>query len=276
MASIETDAVVNRLSKDLKLASMNLSESEARYLVDAYYTIQEYRKSTANQIRAMSEQGEPSDVLTWLLDNTRLLEAQIQRALDAYTDNKLLGAWAKSICGIGPVIAAGLMAHIDITKAPTVGAIWRFAGLDPSSEWKKGEKRPWNARLKVLCWKIGQSFVKVSNNPKDIYGHLYRKRKEYEIRRNDAGEYADQAKQKLERFRIGKNTEAYKYYSNGMLPPAHIDQRAQRWAVKLFLAHYHHVAYEIEFGEAPPNPYPFAMLGHDGRQYIPPPNWPMG
>ena len=42
--------------------------------------------------------------------------------------------------GIGPVIAAGLLANIDIKQAPTVGHIWRFAGLDPTNKWigKKG------------------------------------------------------------------------------------------------------------------------------------------
>jgi hypothetical protein len=44
-----------------------------------------------------------------------------------------------------------LLARIDIVKAPTAGHIWRYAGLDPTVRWNKGEKRPWNAGLKVLC-----------------------------------------------------------------------------------------------------------------------------
>ena len=56
-------------------------------------------------------------------------------------------------------ISAGLMANIDITKVQTAGQIQAFAGLDPTREWNKGEKRPYNARLKALCWKIGQCFI---------------------------------------------------------------------------------------------------------------------
>lgn len=253
---------VIRLTKDIKEASRVLSKQEARYLVDSYYQVQEYRKATANQCRIMDESGEPHEVLDWFLNNNEILESQIKRALDAYTSADPIGQWCKSIMGIGPVIAAGLLAHIDIEKAPTVGHIWSFAGLDPRAEWKKGEKRPWNAKLKVLCWKIGQSFVKVSNNEKDIYGHIYRERKEYEVAKNENGEYADQAKAKLEKFKIGKDTDAYKSYSVGKLPPAHIDQRAQRYAVKLFLSHLHEVWYTHHFGVAPPNPYPIAILGH--------------
>ena len=98
------------------------------------------------------------------------------------------------------MIAAGLEAHIDITRAPTVGHIWRYAGLDPTCEWRKGEKRPWNASLKTLCWKIGESFVKVSGKEKSLYGRLWKERKELEEKRNAAGEFADQAAERVNDF----------------------------------------------------------------------------
>jgi hypothetical protein len=59
--------------------------------------------------------------------------------------------WAKAQVGIGPVLAAGLAAYIDITRTPTVSALWSLAGLNPTAVWGKGEKRPWNAQLKTLC-----------------------------------------------------------------------------------------------------------------------------
>ena len=59
-----------------------------------------------------------------------------------------------------------------------------------------------------------------------------------------------------------------------MLPPAHIHARAKRYAVKLFLSHWHHVAYMIEYdGQEPPKPY---ILNQDGHtHFLAPPNWPM-
>jgi hypothetical protein len=261
---------ISKLTKDIKTAITLLTDNEARYLVDAYYTIQNYRIASAAQIREAKKAGEPNEVLLWLFDNLEILENQIKRALDTYTSSKQIGIWAKSICGIGPVIAAGLMAHIDITKAPTAGHIWSFAGLT-NAEWKKGEKRPWNASLKTLCWKIGESFVKVQNNPNDFYGKIFAQRKQLETERNEAGLFAEQAAQKLAKYKIGKNTEAYKFYSAGKLPPAHIHARAKRYAVKLFLAHYQQVAYELHFGKKPPNPYPIEILGH--AHMIDPPNY---
>lgn len=247
-----------KLSKDLKEAAKHLTVSEARYLVDLYYTIQDYRKASDNQTR---EGAEPGELLGWFADQHRVLENNIKRALGVYTDHHPIGRWAKSITGIGPVIAAGLLAHIDIAKAPTIGALWRYAGLDPSAVWLKGQKRPWNARLKVLCWKIGESFVKVSGNENDVYGKIWRARKENETRRNDAGEYAGQAKAILAAKKIGKTTEAFGHYSGGKLPPAQIHARAKRYAVKLFLSHLWETWRKHEGLEAP-EAYCFAHLGH--------------
>lgn len=260
---------LQRLNADLHRAAETLSPSEIRYLVDAYYQVQEYRKALANQIRTTSQAGEPSSVFCWLFDNVERLEKNIRSALDAYTDKHPVGKWAKSVKGIGPVLSAGLLAYIDIEKAPTVGHIWRYAGLDPTVKWKKGEKRPWNASLKRLCWLIGECFVRVQNRKGDFYGHLFAQRKAIEQQKNEAREYADQAAEKLRRFNIGKDTEAYKYYSQGKLPPAHIHERAKRWTVKLFLAHWHEVAYRHHFKKDPPKPYPIAILGH--ADYIEPP-----
>jgi hypothetical protein len=270
METITLDPVT-RLTRDIRNAATLLSINEARYLVDSYYQIQEYRKSAGNQARSLVTAGEPNEVISWLFKQQETLEGQIKRALDAWTDSNELGQWSKSIVGIGPVISAGLLAHIDIAKAPTAGHIWRFAGLDPTMKWEKGEKRPWNASLKTLTWKIGESFVKVSNNPKDFYGKIYQERKDLESRRNDEGAFAQQAADKLERFKIGKDTEAYAAYSSGKLPPAHIHSRAKRYAVKLFLAHYQHVGWKLIFKTDPPRPYVIEHLGHG--DYIAPPNF---
>ncbi len=261
---------IQRLTKDLKDAAVTLSDTEARFLVDAYYIMQDQRIRTDGQIRSMGE--EPHVVLGWFTTQSRGLENQVRRALDAYSDSDPVGRWMRGIVGIGPVIAAGLLAHIDIHKAPTVGHIWRFAGLDPTSTWEKGQKRPYNAALKVLCWKAGESFIKTQGHPEAVYGPLYAERKAMEIERNERGDFADQAAAILEKKKIGKTTDAFKAYSAGKLPPAHIHARARRFAVKLFLSHLHEVWFEHEFGREPPIPYIIAHGDHGHR--IPVPNKP--
>jgi hypothetical protein len=298
------------LRADLREAAASLGKGGARQLVDFYYTMQHNRITAANQVRALEEAGEPCDAIKWTQAQMKANEDMAKAMLDYYTDHETstMGLWLKGITGIGPVIAAGLIAHIDIEKAPTTGHIWRYAGLDPTVVWAKGEKRPWNARLKVLAvFKAGESFVKVQNNKKDYYGHLFAERKKLEWERNLTGQYAEQAQAKLDRVRIGEDTIARTWYTGQrrvvvpagyvdiedfirhegvevvlesvvqkettdgmpMLPPAHIHARARRWTVKLFLAHLHDVWYERHYHEKPPLPYPIAHLGH--VHLIPPP-----
>jgi hypothetical protein len=251
--------MVQRLSRDLAKASSTLSRDEARFLVDYYYISQRDRIRAGNQVRALSESSEPHDVLHWLGAQSEVLEGQIKRALGKYAEASPIGQWALAVCGIGPVITAGLLAHIEIEKAPTVGHIWRFAGLDPTLKWERGQKRPWNASLKTLCWKIGESFVKVKGNESDIYGKVYEERKTLEHERNERSAFAEQAAAVLK----ARPTHAQRAtYAAGKLPDGHIHARAKRYAVKLFLSHFHAVAYRTHYGKEAPLPYPIAFLGH--------------
>ena len=277
---------IERLTKDLREAARTLSAREARFLIDAYYQMQRDRIRSAHQERTLAAGAEPHAVLGWVLGQRETLERRVASALDVYSGAHPAGVWARGIVGIGPIIAAGLLAHIDIRgtdedgnlrteppwQAPTVGHVWRFAGLDPTAQWNKGERRPWNAELKRLCWLIGESFVKVSNRPDDIYGRIYRERKELEVARNEAGAFAEQAAASLAAKRFGADTAARAAYEAGKLPPARIHLRAQRVAVKLFLAHFHHVLHEVELGTPPPKPYILTQAGH--VHYVGPPNWP--
>lgn len=262
---------VQRIRKDLLASSGLLSAREVRFLVDTYYAVQNFRIAAGGQERAADKLAEPHVFVTWIMDQFWILESEIKKALDRYAQEQRPGRWAMSQHGIGPVITAGLLAHIDITRAPTVGHIWSFAGLNPEAKWKKGEKRPWNARLKVLCWKIGESFKKTYNSPKSIYGKVYRDRKAFEVEKNDSGARAEQAAQTLAEKNI-RDKETRAKYEAGKLPDGRLDARACRYATKLFLAHMHHVMYESHYGKEPPKPYVVEHLGH--VHAIKPPMWP--
>lgn len=210
----------------MEIDSKALTTHEVRRLVDAYFALTSQRKVLAGQAAAT--------------------EREIENALDAWAETVPAASWAKRITGITPAMAAGLAAHIDIETAPTAGTIWRFAGLDPSVIWKRGERRPWNPGLKTVCLRIGHAFAESAGEDGDFYGKLYRQRATIETTANDGRE-------------------------QGRLPPAHIAARARRWTVKLFLAHYHHVAWTLATGVPPVKPYAIGVLGR--AEYIAPPNF---
>lgn len=259
--SLENLGTVGKLTKDLKKKISSLTKDEVRYIVDYYYMIQENRKRSSNQMSAFSKDNEPHELFTYLNDQTNILEDQIKKAMDAWTDSYLISRIVKEkVYGIGPVIAAGLVAHIDIKKAKTAGAIWRYAGLDPTSKWEKGQKRPWNASLKTLCWKVGQSFMKFSGKDDCFYGKLYKAHKEQLVKKNLEGGFKDWAETTLNSKNF-KNKEVIAKYKGGVLPDGHVDAMARRWVVKLFLSNLHELWCKVE-GIDCPKPYVMEHLGH--------------
>lgn len=287
-------------SKELREACIHLTKEDARFLVKTYYRMQRYRIISMGQIR--SKEREESPFIGWCCDVTEKLEKVIQKGLDEYSMNHPVGRWMREIVGIGPVIASGFLAHIDMRHrnraciykgnkricpedcqdhfvepvgSITPAKIWRYAGLDPTVRWEKGQKRPWNSELKVLSWKLGESIVKTQNNKDSFYGPLYKERRKYDEEKNENNGYVELAKNQLLRFNYSKDTETRKCYEQGKLSKGHLYAVSKRKIVKLFLSHLWEVWYQVEFGRKPSRPWIFSIKGHDDMHYIAPPNWPM-
>jgi len=118
---VEELAPTDKLTKDVRKAAKLMTRDHARYLVDRYYQVQRDRIRAENQARIAAEGEEPNELLEWNAKQVRTLEANIKSTLNAYSLAQVPGIWAQSIFGCGPVISAGMLAHIDIEKAPTVG-----------------------------------------------------------------------------------------------------------------------------------------------------------
>jgi hypothetical protein len=276
---------LTKLQKDVRMASTTMGANEARFLVDTYYALQKFRIRANNQMRALRETEEPHDTVHFFFEQFYQLEKDIAKALDTYSAAHELGRWAREIVGVGPVLAAGLLAHIPIERTPTPSALWKFAGLAPGQTYVKGQKRDWNASLKVLCWKLGDSFIKQSGRPNCYYGHLYLQRKEKELARNKAvvervwqgGSMPDNAAIINGRYFQGGNCQAAlreltnrnirdkelrATLESGKLPESQLLMRARRWAVKRFLLHYWQAAWWAHYHTQPPRAYVHEHLGH--------------
>ena len=231
-------------------------------MVELYYDSQDLRIAHANKERTEP----PSELAEWLQFWTHAGETVINGALRRWIESNespLEAKWAYDQVGIGPIIASGLAAHIVPEKAKSVSAVWKFAGLAPGFDRKqKGVKLPYNARLKVLCFKIGESFVKVSGRDDAAYGKLYAGFKAEEIRRNEAGLYKDAASRELasKKFKFDDSI-TKKRLLEGKLSDAHLHSRAKRRAVKIFLSHYWLKAREAR-GLSVSDPYSISILNH--------------
>jgi hypothetical protein len=327
-AELDFGPLYARLSRDMKEAAATLGPREARYTVDLYYQMQAIRTRTGNQARQL---GEPTRVHEWIKDQEHALENSIKGLLGAYVKKHVIGDWLLNVYGIGPVIAAGLISHVNIRECDTSGKLWKYAGMAPPREynWLSREEakteckrlelpknptteqllevaklikrrpenflktvatidpkhdkeapitlslversmcvRPWNPKLKVLCWKAGTSFKMYHGKVECYYGHVYAKRKELEIARNEQGLFAEEAKLTLSEKNF-TDPETKAIYEAGKLPAGRLDLRAMRYATKLFLSHFHDEWWRRETGTEPVKPYPITNMGH--THFIPDP-----
>lgn len=265
--------MVPLLRKDARRAVASLAAAGGegltvvRYLVQTYYDHQHNRIEAANRLRASNKANAPSAVMDWLLGRDEQTEKAVRAILEEYVkvEPTGMGEWAMLTVGIGPVLSAGLLSLIDMNKATNPSKIWRFFGLDPSVKWVKGQKRPWSAMGKTLCWKIGDSFVKFHNRDDCFYGKLYEQFKAREQELNANGSYAATAARTLEERAI-KDKDLKACYQSGKLPDGRIELRARRKAVKIFLVHWWEEAWTRKWGTPPvKKAYVFDKLGHESE-----------
>ena len=328
--------MVKALRKDLKAAAVRLKDAEARFFVDTYYQLQSNRIRAANRRRAAGEAGEPNSLEQLVTHYYDTIENICKSALDTYSRNSITGRWLRSICGVGPVIAAGLRAYIDIDKAPHPGSILRFAGYVPGIKWRSSEDaaklvrgfieehggvnadslaavsnatgmridamnaiarrlskdkddnpegdflwnqslltkvaatRPWNAKLKLLLWKLSDCQVKLTGNPNAYYANIYVRYKALYTDRNDRGEYAEQAARTLEERGSSMSKDQKAAYKAGRLPKGRIDLRARRIVSVRLINDLWIVAKTARLGYIPDEkPWVIDIGGHN--DYDPPP-----
>jgi hypothetical protein len=251
--------LINKIVRTVTLKQGDIAE-----MVSLYYDCQDLRIAHANKERTEP----PSELVEWLdfwmKAGEKVIHAKLAQWVEG-DDSPVEAKWAYDQVGIGPIIASGLAAHVDVAKADSISALWKFAGQAPGFDRKvKGEKLAYNARLKVLCWKAGQSFCKVSGKENATYGKLYVQFKAEEIRKNEGGLYVEAAKRELEKKKFKQDDSVTKKrLLAGKLSDAHLHARATRRTVKLFLAHYYMVGREAR-GLPMRRPYAEQVLHHDG------------
>lgn len=253
-----------------------------RRLTDIYYDVQDVRIRTANRLRnfpSKSKTGYPQE----LLKIEKHTKAELLMCLETVP---IYAKWLSKVKGIGPCLGGGLLSVImirfslnksledyseiqkqhalktkdsafrvpeirGISAFANVSKLWKFCGLDVvdghAPKRRRGQMVTWSPKMRTLCWKIGESFVK--------NGDYYRSRYEEFRKIEDEREFICSVCKKNH----PKATQCIK---------GHRYARAKRKTVKMFLAHLFDRWYRLE-GLKPPEPYAKGFLGHS--TYIPPP-----
>lgn len=196
-------------------------------LIRQFYRVQEHRIAFGGQIRALKEQKLNVDPIKKYFDQLFEIEKQMGKDIGStIKEEEIWKEFLKGVKGIGPLISAGLINLIDIKEAKHISSLWKFAGMDVTDEGKapkrkKKVKSTWNPLMRMLCWKIGQSFLRTGSP----YRRYYDRRKEKELKRKyQEGELAEKYKRSCY-----KKEDIY-------LIKGHAHNRATRVMVKRFLA----------------------------------------
>jgi len=178
--------------------------------------------------------------------------------------------WLVNVKGVGPIIAGGLFAYVDINIAEKVSSLWHFAGQHVVDgqvpRLQKGVRRSWSRRMQVIIWNFGETAVRCGKGYRELFDN--RKAKEERNRcfiyrldngKSDedmadfvAGHVLDEA---VGKYKVGKFIEN-KAMAKRIISQlqddeqltleldrkqAHVNNRAKRFVRKVFLSHVYEV-----------------------------------
>lgn len=275
----ETEAYIIKRGGNITFADLKAFKQDRETIKNAFrmrQSIQKCRINVGNQMGMLTKLAAFHDTerhpIAAMVAYQYLKAAEdiMDKNLKQYASMYAVGVWAQSICGVGPVFAASLLALLELKDRKYAGQFWAYAGLTGRYDWdvkQKGSKVQYNPELKALCFRIGESFIKCQSKPNCTYGQLYAQMVEYYTEKSEQGKFKELADLYLSKKNWNPEKETYKIYSQGKLPKSHIKSMARRYAVKRFLAHLFEAYWYAEhyydgLKDKCPNPYVEDHLGH--------------
>jgi len=167
---------------------MEQNQTDLRWQVDLYYQVQKIRVGLGNRVDAIARGADHGDMALlqrWYSVFFKL-EDQVQEEMARQAKQHPAYQWLIRIKGIGPTLAAKLIALVGPDEAmaarDTVSKLWAFAGLAPGRRLIKGQKATYNRRLKALMYVIGTSILKARGPVSRFY---YSAKEYYQAQRPD-------------------------------------------------------------------------------------------
>ena len=260
-----------------------------RNLVDIYYDFQSQRIQTQLRIGAserdhsMTEDDLSIYGITTIFENAQTFEKDIEKLIKTQLKNyALYNQYLIKITGIGPMLAAGLIAYIDdIEKFKHVSSLWQYSGYGMNRYCMKC-KKPTYLEVQYDTGKTAKKLHPLEQCPicdEKTQSILQRRITGYQSNWNDklkvlawkAG--TSFVKQSAARSKYRKlyddikaeehrlHPKKIKENSKTLYSDGHLHNRAMRKVVKIFLAHLWQT-WRRQQGLVATEPYAKQLLGH--------------
>jgi len=164
--------------------------------------------------------------------------------------------WFSKVKGIGKENIGKVVGQVDIERATTISALWKFAGFSVENgkapKRAKGEKLSYNSQLRSMCWRLGSSLLRARGK---FYDYYLAQKAVYVQR------YENQGRAIVPATALPK-IEGKKQETDSIISEGHVHNQALRKMIKLFLACLWLTWREAE-GLPVTKPYAIDKLGHD-------------
>lgn len=257
----------------------DLSPNDMKFIAQSYNILNRLKRYQTNKLKNMIYKKEhlhsvlPSFHIP--IDN---MVNSYKKFFELYAGSSITTQWLSTIPFVGPVSIFFIMAYggqyIINNRYKTAGGLWRYYGLDPEMSTKEKSKQ----YIRINPG-IRDSFYYIRSRMRagkmGIYSDLYKLRLDFEIKRNQEGGNLPYLLSKKEKFILYRTVPDFieSMLVKGELPYKHLRSRAEKYALKVLLAHFHHVLYYESHGRLPPFPYYLDCLGERFlKNQIP--NWP--
>lgn len=141
--------------------------------------------------------------------------------------------WFSRVKGIGKENIAKIVGLVDINKAQTISALWKYAGFHVQDGHAPhpipGQKLEYNKQLRSMCWRVAGSLMKAGGHGGKFYQYYLQQKerltKRYELEGKKIVPADELPKEK------GKSFEP-----PDMISEIHVHNQALRKMIKLFLS----------------------------------------
>lgn len=242
--------------------------------VRQYQAFQKMRVSLSNQIKAMtrqeliSKEQEDEFVADLVKPWVKIHDQVITAAAKQLKGVPIYEGWLKHVRGIGPKLAVQFIALIQpIGDFPNVAKLWAYAGYAVGDDGRAvrrqaGKQSRWNPDLKKLGFQAGDCWIKLKRTDKetgellDDGGPFRVLFDRYKLKDRAAHPEKMPLLNKAGKQEVDRSGKLRWKYND-----AHINNRARRYAIKIFLALLWQAWREME-GLPTPGPYAVEHLDH--------------
>ena len=154
------------------------------HMVDTAVAVEKLRVASEVRQTHLAKRNKEDPETDELHRRLKDLEDYIDHRVADLIRNHPANPWFSRVKGVGGENIAKVVAPIDIERASTISALWKFAGFSVEDgtaprRVKGGGKLSYNSQLRSMCWRLASSLKRAKGN---FYEYYIKEKEKYQER----------------------------------------------------------------------------------------------